>query len=1134
MADMEKMVEAIAGIKDAGLNLRSMNFNLGFQLAEDTENMSSGMQEGFGPRYGMAPLVGQSTLEAIDANGTYGMLGAAASTTATTQAVYGLFRVFAIQSLPMIDQTTIGNTNSPKLKKTYFWACIGIAPTAGGASGRTMLCWVPLGTTGAANFEWTPKAALAYGLLRPLVLDNTNFFYRPGSYRLAGSNDAGSTSFDQFRNIQSIALPSGTIDYCSTAILTVSGTSEPAPWIVGATIADGSATSSATACFTGFGCPNFPIDRKFIEGIRTWKLYNVGLTGLEAEYDFTKTPTYTDLLATADQNLTTAHLTGSFVTTGATLVQRLDGTAPTYANVDAILWFDEANYMNTEHSLLLAAPGKPLGLLVQSWQRDSSKNLEQWIDLRRKRFAPPCRQTLDVDGGGGNYTEAVNTGGTVSATPVATCWRGWEPYVEGTATRTLASLAATRAANPVAIALGAANSGILRANTAYEFAYSVYDKQLGVESNVGVPAKIRTGSDDFVALCLFADEYSGGFYKQRVPITSSATWIFGASALAFLSDLNNTSLYVINYVQFRIYFRAVGSFEWLPALFIDAANYFFNPNLKELYACQGAIAGSVGGQPGGFNDYSDLPDDGYNCVLVWKNRVFWLSAKSLCYSMTNNGFCYPIRNAIPIPQGEYKGAIVHNYPGQADQDSRLVVFGTKEIYVGKFTGIRQQMSVQVDPENLGTFEVDGTDLILNAWTSVTAFSYRSACVADGILYYWGPQGIYRDDGRDTPTKISDVLEPTLFELYAKQKTDDIHCTYSEQTKEITWFYFDNAVYSTYAATDPQTKLLIYNTETDAFYFSSTSACIDGSQKLNSGSGTLDLVREMGGDRQVIFSRISKASTGVQQAYYYDYRNRSGDMRYGLERLVNVIATPSTGTRRLTLPNGATGISVGDFIATDQINAYTNNQDSSGVAIVVEDFVGKVTAVNTIGTNYIDVLLPSNIVSNFQGAATLGPLNSFPIYVGKTILAAAASAGNAFSYAFESQYWCPKGMNFNAFWKFVHMLFKVTFLKAEGLLTSSGASLTPEITYSHRSPTSPAFVSEDLVLGELEDGVWRDNLNSDGHQQIYHMNPPGSDNFEGQGLKVKLSGLHYAHKWLLQYMAMYGNPQTYDFLKRFEG
>ena len=1133
MADMDRMIEAIASISDAGLNLRSMNFNLELQLAEDTDNMSSGMQAGFGPRYGMAPLIGQSTLEAIDANGTYGILGASASTTATTQAVYGLFRVYAILPVPMIDQTSIGSTTSPKLRKTYFWACIGLAPTAGNASGRTMLCWVPLGTTGASNFGWVPKAAIAYGLLRPLVLDATNFFYRPGSYRIAGSNQAGSTNFDQFRNLQNIALPSGTIDYCSSAILSVSGSSEPAPWIVGTKITQGDADTSATACFTGFGCPNFPIDRKFIEGKRTWKLYNVGLTGLEAEYDFNKTPTYTDLLATADQNLTTAHLTGTFVDGSATLVQRLDGTAPTYTNVNVILWNDQANYMNTEHSLLLAAPGKPLALVVQGWQRDTSANLEQWIDLRRRRFAPPCRQTLNVDDTSLNYTESV-TSSTLCPTPVQTCWRGWLPFVEGVATRKMTDIAVARGTAPAAIALGTANSGILRANTTYEFAYSVYDKQLGVESNVGVPAKIRTATDDFVSLCLFADEYSGGFYKQRVAAASSKVWIFAASALSYLADNDDTSIYVINYVQFRVYYRALGSFEWLPALFIDASSYFFNPNLKELMACQGAIAGSVGGQPGGFNDYSDLPDDIYNCVLVWKNRVFWLSAKSLCYSYVNNGFSYPVRNAVPIPQGEYKGAIVHNYPGQADQDSRLVVFGTKEIYVGKFTGVRQQMAVQVDPENLGTFEVDGTDLILNAWTSVTAFSYRSACVADGILYYWGPQGIYRDDGRDTPTKISDVLEPDLFTLYAKQRTDDIHCTYSEQTKEITWFYFDNNVYTTYAATENQTKLLIYNTETDAFYFSSTSACIDASQKLNSGSGTLDLVRATGGDRTVIFNRISKASTGTQQAYFYDYRNRAGDMRYGLERLVSVIATPSTGTRRLTLPNGATGISVGDFISTDQINAYTNDQDSSGTAIVVEDFVAKVTAVNTTGTNYIDVELPSNIVSNFVTAATLGTLNSFPIYVGKTILAAASSAGNAFSYNFESQYWCPKGMNFNAFWKFIHFLFKVTFLKAEGLLTSSGASLTPQITYSHRSPTSPAYVSEELVLGELEDGVWRDNLNSDGHQQIYHMNTIGSDNFEGQGLKVKLSGLHYAHKWLLQYMAMYGNPQTYDFLKRFEG
>jgi len=59
------------------------------------------------------------------------------------------------------------------------------------------------------------------------------------------------------------------------------------------------------------------------------------------------------------------------------------------------------------------------------------------------------------------------------------------------------------------------------------------------------------------------------------------------------------------------------------------------------------------------------------------------------------------------------------------------------------------------------FPVDGTDFRVDTWTSITAFSYRSAVVADGILYYWGFTGVYRDVGNEIPEKISYNLEPFI-------------------------------------------------------------------------------------------------------------------------------------------------------------------------------------------------------------------------------------------------------------------------------------------------------------------------------------------------------------------------------------
>lgn len=1123
---MSDVVEKfISTIVDAGLSLRSPDFSTEIALDSDCSNVTAGILRGLGPRYGMSPLVSQSTIQPVNTGpNTYGFLGSTLSV--GNEAVHDLYRIYGILSVPLIDQSQIGTafTSIPQ-KKTYYFAAIGINDSSISPT-PNFFAFVPFGESSAPTiYTWTMKAALAYGILRPAGLDNSGVLAEsPWLLRL---NTINGLSVDTPpRSLGDLSgMNSATVDYCSLATLSVSGSTINAPWIVGTRITQAGG-ESGTANFNGsFGSPNFIIDRKFKDVDRAYSLYNVSTAnGLESEFVYNKRPTNTDLLAVSDQDTTTAALQGTWVSTPSATVARLDGAGAGASNF--ILWHDIQNYMNTEHTLLLAAFGKPYALIVQSWQRAANKSLEQFVDLRNRRFKPTQLLTT-IPGGASRYL--VNSVGAGGGTPVSTSWFTWPSFTRGTA---LVTDAASARNGQIHVTLGAANSGILRANTVYEIAYSIFDKQLGNESNVGTPALIQTGAADFVGLTLFRDQVSGGNYMQRIAAGTTCAAYVPLSTLNYIvpgaSPTSSGGKNAINYIEIRVYYRPEGSFEWLPALYIDAASYFYNPNLKELYACTGAIAGSVGGQPGGFNDYSELPDDAWNCVVVWKQRVFWLSDKSLVYSMTNNGFAYPVRNAVPIPQGSYKGAIVHNYPGQAEQDSRLVVFGTKEIYVGKFTGIRQQQWIQVSADEGGVFDVDGTDFVLNAWTSITAFSYRSACVADGILYYWGPQGVYRDDGRDTPTKISDDIEPNLFNLYAKQRTDDIHCVYSEQTKEITWFYFENGVYSTYDATQEQTKLLVYNTQTQQFFFGGMSACIDGSQKLITGAGVQDLVRSTDGDRTIVFSRVSKASSGIQQAYFFDYRNRAGDLRYGLERMVNVIATPATGQRRLTLPNGATGISVGDYISTDQIQAYTNNQDSGGTAITVEDFVGKVVAVNTTGTNYIDVLLPTDL-TNFQGAATLNALTSFPIYVSKTILAANASAGNAIPYSLETTFWCPNGLMYNAFWLYVHLLLKVELLKAEGL------GLSPGFTFSHRTPTAPDWESQTIIFGREVDGVWDSTLNcSSNYQQTYHPLSVGEDGLVGQGLKLKLSGLHYAHKWVLQYLAAFANPQEYDFLKQFEG
>ena len=1108
-----------------GVFTRTSDFSADIQLTADASNITTGLQQGVGPRYGMSPILSQS-IEAPAISGVlqYGILGSSNPTEVTRQ-VYGLYRVYGIIPVQLLDQEYIGSAAEAPLKdKTYFFVACGIDAAAGGvvANNQKFLAFVGLGYyAGVANY-WGLKSALAYGLSRPFgLLDvaESSIYTYPASARL-NTNDSTALR-SEVRRLTSI--PTTPLNYASIASLRVTGRDEPAEWLIGGATGSPGATTSCGSCIVTYGLPNFFGDRLLKNIKRQYSLFNLSTTvGMVTEFIYDKQPTASELVYTTAGD-TNPNLTNSWLSS-ATAVNPLRGAGGT---ANFVLWNDAQNTMNTRHTLLLAAAKKPIVFLIQDWLRSSVQDPEQYVDLRNIRMKPPVKLT-NVPGGGSRYTESgIGAGG---ATPKATCWYTWPAFVEGTA---LGTDAASARNGQIHVTLGAADSGILRKNTVYELTYSIYDKQLGVESNVGIPACIQTSSTDYVALSLYRDRTSAGVYQQEFPHGATASGYVPLDDASITSGAQ-TSTDVLNYIQIRVYYREKGSFEWLPALFIDAAKYFFYPNHKELWACQGAIAGSVGGQPGGFNDYSEIPDDTYNCVLVWKQRVFWISEKSLLFSPQNNGFAYPVRNAVPVPGGSYKGAIIHNYPGQSEQDSRLVVFGSKDIYVGKFTGIRQQMTVQVSPDDLGSFDVDGSDFELNSWTSFTAFSYRSACVAEGLLYYWGPQGIFRDDGVQTPTRISDCLEPDLFSLYAKRNTDDIHCVYNNQSKEITWFYFDADVYDTYSEATAQTKLLVYNVISEKFYFSLTSACVDASFRIDATPPSNDPFynSKTYGERTIIIARASKANTGNHQAYFFDYKNRAGDLRYGLERMVTgANATGSSTTTILTLANGTTGISVGDYISTDQIQEYTKNVNSSAAAIVISDFVAKVTAVTS---TTITVLLPTNLTRT--DSYTLNAIQAFPIYVGKTILSADASAGNAFPYSLESTYWCAGGMDYNAFWKFMHMMFKVSLLKAQGIGSDVGTAI-PGFTFSHRTPTSDGYISQVIKFGQVNDetNIWSPTLNSDGNQQIYHMMEPGNENMEGQGIKFKISGLQFAHRWVLQYLAAYASQiKGLDFLKRFEG
>jgi hypothetical protein len=612
----------------------------------------------------------------------------------------------------------------------------------------------------------------------------------------------------------------------------------------------------------------------------------------------------------------------------------------------------------------------------------------------------------------------------------------------------------------------------LRKNTVYEFAFSVYNKVLDFEVNVGSPAKIQTGADDFVSISIWRDQKVVGVWKQRSRGLKPPTEGFGGQ----------------NYSELRIYYRAEGTFEWLPALTIDGARWAHDPNKKVLWACQSAIASLPGGQPGAFVDYSPLADDQYKTVLVFQNRVFWISDKSMTFSLRGNAFAYPARNYIAIPSGTFRGAIAHAQPGETEQRGRLIVFGSKENYIGRFTGARSVAPIQVSPDTIAEFEVDGSDFTLEPWTSVTAFSSRAACIADGELYYWGPQGIRYDNGSDLPDNVSRDIQPWIFTAYDPAQTDRIHCTYNEHTHEIIWFYPPKVA-------DPDFPMhgLSYNVDTGRFLPLKFAADIDWSQKLNIQNGI-----GVAGERLVVGARADAASD-IQRAYFFDSRCRSGDMRPTTELMVKEIATQGS-YKRLTL---ATGYDSGQFatIAVGDPMCFDQFADYSGDSTATNCFV-KVAA---IGAGYLDVEVPAGAVVPDM---TLSRANYVPIW---------HMGLNGIAWQIETGYWMPGGSSYHGIWLYLWLFAKIRLLK----------SVDPQtIEIAQRTMTSASLdeAAMDVALADNCDGNW----------QLYHSLAYGDGNINGQAIRFRFAGTHLGSEWVLQYLEAHANEEDGNVLKQFEG
>lgn len=1064
-----KLDEWNAGSLAKSVNSHLPDFQSDLQLDNTTVNVTSGVREGIGPRFGFAPIPGH-----MDQEAPVGLK------------LPGLMRSELGYQIPTsIDQFRRGVHGVVKF--------VFNIPTKNPS--QSYYVWVVTFTDNTVTYidvllSSLPDLFSLRGVQQIQASSNIydglqyfgNFFTQGGSIALNSSAElsfelvgsAGHTlqkvvSFEQLTQIDP------NLRFSSVTPFSISNPKVSMPWVYGL---ESGALPDAThapsvSLFSGgivsytFGLPSEFNTQDFPKNERSLVVYgldNSYAQTLEYSLQFNANssiylPTYMEDVS-VNTNMDFSGVTAT----------KISGT--TYNTTQWVLVNDKNIGTDASFQGVLVAAGKALCVIFQDWYRNAFGASNQYVDLVNLPSEPTVVNTT-------TYKED----GAVTKTSFS----DWPQFITGTAMGTGVS----------GLSLGAANSGILRANTIYEFTYSHYNKRLNFESNVGTPVKFQTGSNDFVSLILAN--------------LSSGSTIAGAAnnILPFFDPVGSVSYprvtnpYHLNYLEYRFYYREFGTQEWLPAFFIEAPKWWFYPHVN-FVACTGGIGGLLGGRPGGFIDYSRLPQDSYNCVLFYKNRAFWLSDKAMVYSLTNNIFAYAQRNSVAAPAGSFKGALVHAYPGQAEQNSRLVVISTHGIYVGRFSGNLLQQPVQVAVDTVANFGLDGSDFVLDAWTSSTAFSYRSAVVAEGVLYFWGPQGVFRDDGVNVPTRISLPIEPDLFNLYDPSSTDEIHASYNDMTKEITWYYPPKN------ADGFGTHAIVYNRVRESWLPQKYTGKIDHTTNL-----TIDTGIPTAGHRLISFARES-SSTDIQRAYFYDQNNLAGDIFPKRELMVKSFTTPSTGVRRLTLAAGydassfSSAVLVGDQIALQQLSSYATTLTTPS------DFVATISAVNH-GAGTIDITLTTGATMDASATFATNEL-FFPIWhqaQANAVSIYGSNGLNGFPYSISSKYWVPAGMSYWAYWLYLHFVFKLNL----SLPSASGIATT--LTY--RTPISTASLSDVIDLVD----------NSDGNFQVLHKLRVGQSAFEGQGLKLSLSGVQLAGSWMLQYLQAFSQLRDGLQLKHFE-
>jgi hypothetical protein len=1067
-----------------GVSAFTSDFQPQIALNIASHDVTTGINQGIGPRFGMSPMPGHQDQETLAGTALGGLRSTEYLSFGAVKQLQARAHFWGV--IPI----TLGTYADPStLGKFFVWIVTDNNNTTTLNDPDFLLGSVYSG----GFFQHTDKftAGLPLGFYQYGEYVAHLNYMNPCFYQASFHSDSG---YDSLYGTTAVAREK----YARFAAISISGKDIPCEWLIGKSTSTPTTTSSGRPNLNVWGAsfivPDHigyvpsPFNLGYTSPVQTVtfrniKLNSVGEDGLCWEYRYIDFAT-SQMAAVSNFNMTSPNFLFSQTPTRN---GRADGnqTGRTYANVTDVSVFFPGLTINSSYSAVLWANRNPLAIIFQPWRRSADGKMGCFFDLKNPGLSITGKTTGFPNG---LYTEYGNV--------VSTSFYGWSQIFQpdGANATYLPKLSAL-AADTVGFArAGAANSGLLRKGNSYEFTYSLYDKSLDYETNVGIPVKftLDPNGDDYVSLILWTDAFSAGGVPHQTPMIAAAQ----ANPIPVIDSESTYKKIPVNITAYRFYYRQLGSYEWLPAGEIEAARLFGDPCLGRYSVCEQPAPLLPGGQPGGFIDYSPIPDDTYIDVAIFQNRAFWVSKKAIVFSLRNNIFAYPLRNIAACPTGEFRGLTIHMFPGQSEQRGRIILWGSKECYVGTFTGQQQLATVQLGADNSGLYPVDGSDFTLDQWTTFTAFSSRAAVVCEGLIIYWGPQGVFLDNGNQLPDRISLNIEPNLFDLYEATKTDEIFGHYMYKTKEVFWFYRPKG-----NTTD--THALVYNFRSQQFYICQfPGMLIDSIQDVNI-EGTSDTGAWVG--PRVVISARSATFGGpalLQRGYFFDMKNRSGDLRPATEMMIKSVAAVvgQAQQRKFTLATGydgttLAGLTAGDTIVFHQVQDYTGRTDQP-------DFVGKIVSVSLPD---IVVQLPTELDATKYTAVSLSEINYIPAWTTRF---------NGISYKILTQYWAPGGLAGWFRWLFLHLQFKVSLLP-----TISGETFTT----TYKTPITGTSQANTISFVD----------NSDGNFQVQTPLIQDSQAAEGQGLKMDVSGVHIANQWTLQYISAKIIPLDGDNLQTFE-